>query len=111
MADDVTARVTLVTIYTHVDQVRFVAGFAAGLLTGAALALLLAPATGCETRQWMARQGRAARRRTGQLLHTEHLTAVIRRSGVLGLADRLRPTDASQGEPATTAPATDHVQA
>jgi gas vesicle protein len=111
MANDDTASVTPVTTYTHVDRVRFVAGFATGLLTGAALALLLAPATGRETRQWMATQGRAARRRTGQLLHTEQLTAVIRRSGVLGLADMLRRTDAEKGEPATTAPPTDHVQA
>ena len=103
MADSDRTSVTPVTTCTHVDQVRLVAGFATGLLTGACLALLLAPAPGRETRQWMAAQGRAARRRTGQLLHREQLTAVIRRSGVLGLADILHRTDAEKGEPATIA--------
>ena len=110
MANYDPASVTPVTTYRHANRVRFVAGFATGLLTGAALAVLLAPATGRETRQWMATQGRAARRRTGQLLHTEQLAGVIRRSGILGLADMLRRTDAEKGEPAATATATDHAQ-
>lgn len=98
-----------VTTSTSVDQVRFVAVFATDLLTGACLALMLA-ATGRETRQWIATQGRAARRRTGQLLHTEQLTAIIRRGGVLGLADRLRRTDAEK-EATSTAQVTRHVEA
>ncbi len=84
----------------HAERVEFVAGFTCGVLAGAALALLMAPAPGRETRQWIATQGRAARRRTGQLLHAEQLGAIIRRSGVVGLADVLRRRRADE-QPAT----------
>jgi hypothetical protein len=69
-----------------------VAGFACGLLAGAAVALILAPAPGRDARGWIAAQGREARRRTGRLLHTEQATAIIRKSGILGLAEVLRRT-------------------
>jgi gas vesicle protein len=84
---------------TEADIFRFVTGFACGVLAGAALAMLVTPASGSETRHWLASQGRAARRRTGQLLHTEQLMAIVRRRGVLGLADVLRRTDTGQELP------------
>jgi gas vesicle protein len=100
MADNEGAGATPSPSDTHVDMFRFVVGFACGVLAGAALAVLVTPASGRETRQWIARQGRAARRRTGQLLHTEQLIAIVRRRGVLGLADVLRRTGTAQEPPA-----------
>jgi gas vesicle protein len=72
------------------NGLEFTVGLACGLAAGVALALLLAPAPGRETRAWVARQGREARRRAGELLHTPEMNAIIRRSGLLGLADVLR---------------------
>ena len=103
MADNESAQPTQPPSETHVDVFRFVAGFACGVLAGATLALLATPASGRETRQWLVNQGRAARRRTGQLLHTDQLIAIVRRRGVLGLADTLRRTDTGSELP-TTAP-------
>jgi hypothetical protein len=85
--------------HTRDDQVDFLLGLMCGLAAGAGLALLLAPASGRDTRRWVAVQGRAAGRRTGQILHTDQLTAIIRRSGILGLADMLRHTDQPSAVP------------
>lgn len=99
MADNERALPTPPPSGTQVDIFGFVTGLACGVLAGAALAMLVTPASGRETRHWLVSQGRAARRRTGQLLHTEQLIAIVRRRGVLGLADVLRRTEGGVGGP------------
>jgi hypothetical protein len=74
----------------NVDPLLLIAGFACGMLAGAAVAVLLAPAPGRDTRAWLAIHGRDARRRTAKFLRTDEMHAIIRKSGMLGLAEVLR---------------------
>lgn len=73
------------------DLPMLVAGFACGLLTGAALGLLLAPARGRDTRAWIVARGADARSRTARLLQQHDVMGIVRRSGIRGLAAALRP--------------------
>jgi hypothetical protein len=72
------------------------AGFACGLLVGAALALLFAPAPGRDSRAWVARQGREARRRVGSLLDPAAARAIVQKRGVRGLWEALRHMSVSE---------------
>jgi gas vesicle protein len=71
------------------DRLTLVAAFAGGLLTGAALAVLLAPASGQETRQRIRTQAGAARDRTSRYLRdrNQQALAIVRRYGVIRLFD------------------------
>ena len=65
------------------------AGFATGVVLGAALGLLLAPARGRDSRRSMAMQGRAARASTSRVLRrNRELLAIVRREGVRGIIRR-----------------------
>jgi hypothetical protein len=79
------------------ENLSMTIAFVAGLMTGAAIAVLLAPASGRQTRGWIATQGRAAGRRAAGLFDREKAMAVVRGRGVLGLVKRLR-----EPRPATT---------
>ena len=65
----------------------FVAGLACGLLMGSLVALLLTPRKGRDTRHWLADRGRSVGRWTSNVLHREELMGIVRRSGVVGLAE------------------------
>ena len=67
-------------------QRTMILAFTLGAVTGLALGLLVAPATGTQTR---ARVAAGARRAGSPLLHPVHAAGIIRRSGVRGLLDRL----------------------
>jgi hypothetical protein len=82
------------------------AGFVFGVVAGAAVGLLFAPAGGRDTRQWIATRGREAGRRAAHMFDPAQATAIIRQSGVRGLIDaarwrrpdRQRPTGARADE-------------
>lgn len=63
-----------------------VLAFTLGAIAGLALAMLIAPAAGSQTR---ARVAAGVRRAAAPLFHPVHAAGVIRRSGVRGLLDRL----------------------
>ena len=73
--------------------------FACGLLSGAAIALLITPTPGRDTRAWVAARGRSAGRATADLLTRNHLIAIVRHEGVRGLLHRLE-SRRKQGETA-----------
>lgn len=89
----------------HEDQrlAGVLAAFACGLAAGAALGLLLAPARGRDSRQWIAARGRAAARGAAQVLDRQRVYAIIRERGIRGLADALQRR-ARPGEPAPGTP-------
>ena len=70
------------------------AAFACGVLTGAILGTLLAPAEGRKSRRWVRDQAASARTRTVQSARNrrEQLHAFIKRHGIIGLAGRTNAT-------------------
>ncbi len=73
--------------------IDFAAGLACGLLFGAAAGLLFAPATGEDTRHWIADRSRAVGRRGAALLHPQEALRIIRSRGIVGLADEMERAD------------------
>lgn len=65
-------------------------GFAVGVAAGAVLGLLLAPASGRDTRAGIVARGRAARARTAALIERSRAIEIARRTGVRGLLQALR---------------------
>src|SRR5687768_8782165 len=66
------------------------AAFVCGVMAGAAVGLLFAPAGGRDTRQWIATHGRDAGRRAAHLFDPAQASAIIRRSGIRGLVEVMR---------------------
>jgi len=81
--------------------------FGCGLVMGAALALLLAPASGRDTRAWVAERGRSAGRGTSALLNRTRAIAIVREEGVRGLWHRLRRDQVPTPPPARVPAAAD----
>lgn len=87
------------------------AGFACGVIVGAAVGLLFAPAGGRDTREWITRHGREAGRRAAQIFDPARANVIIRQSGIRGLvevmrwrtADPRRAAAARPGDPNLTA--------
>lgn len=65
------------------------AAFVCGAITGAAIALLCAPATGRDSRTWL--KGQAAAAGSWANDRREQLNILIRRYGVVGVFGRERP--------------------
>ena len=76
------------------DHLSLAAGFAVGLLAGAACALLFAPAPGAATRGRIRTQATTARAGVARLFRERNVVAraLIRRYGVLGLWQGQRAT-------------------
>src|SRR4051812_28487604 len=70
-----------------VSQAAYLFMFVCGVLTGAAVALMSAPASGRDTRGWIRDRTAAAGRQTRQFVRdrNEAVQSIIRRRGVLGL--------------------------
>lgn len=81
------------------DRLVVAAAFACGALTGVTLALLVAPASGGDTRRHVREHAAAARDRTTRLVHERNAQAhaFIRRYGVIGLLRRQRTTSPTSG--------------
>ena len=83
------------------DHLSFTAGFAIGLLAGAACALLFAPAPGAATRGRIRAQATTARAEVARLFRERNSLArsLIRRYGVLGLWQGQRSTQQTPTPP------------
>ena len=76
------------------DRKALAVVFACGALTGIALALMLAPASGDDTRRQLRGHATAARERTARLVHDRNVQAhaFLRRHGIVGLLHRRNGT-------------------
>ena len=73
--------------------VEYVLGLLIGVGCGAAIGLMIAPAPGRNSREWILARGRIVRLRTAAFLSRHDAMTIVRRRGVLGLADILRTRD------------------
>jgi gas vesicle protein len=75
--------------------VEYVLGMLIGVGWGVAIGLMVAPASGRDSREWILARGRIVKSRTAAFLKRHDAMSIVRRRGVLGLADILRTRDRS----------------
>jgi hypothetical protein len=78
----------------------YVLGLLIGIGCGVAVGVLLAPAPGRDSREWILARGRATRHRTAAFLHLHGAMDIMRRRGAIGLLDFLQRRE--KGEAAGT---------